>query len=332
MCGSRLTLRTSPTILPPVPGLNFGSIWWWVGFNLFVLAMLAIDLGVFNRKAHTVGLKEAAIWTCVWVSLAFAFNLALFFEVGHKTALEFTTGYLIELSLSVDNIFVFLVLFRYFSVPSHVRHRVLFWGILGALIMRATMILAGVLLLQQFEWLIYVFGAFLIYTGYKMFRHGDMEVHPEHNPVLKLLRKVVRIGKQYHGGAFFAVEDARIVATPLLVVLVMIETTDVIFALDSIPAIFAVTRDPLVVYTSNIFAILGLRSMFFLLSGVMDRFVYLKTGLAIVLSFVGVKMVISDIFHISIGVSLAVVALVLATSILASLRKTAPPPAHKRGD
>jgi tellurite resistance protein TerC len=306
-----------------MPGVNFGSVWWWVGFNLFVLLMLAIDLGIFNRKAHAVSLKEATIWTSVWVSLALAFNVLLFFEVGHAKALEFTTGYLIELSLSVDNIFVFLVIFKYFSVPVKTRHRVLFWGILGALVMRATMIFAGVLLLRRFEWLIYVFGAFLIYTGYKMLRHGDDEIHPEHNPVLRLVRRLVPMSHDYDGSKFFTVRGTARVATPLLAVLIMIETTDVVFALDSIPAIFAITRDPLIVYTSNIFAILGLRSMFFLLAGVMDRFVYLKTGLAIVLAFVGVKMVISDLYHIPIGASLAVVGLILAGSIVISLRHTA---------
>jgi tellurite resistance protein TerC len=303
--------------------LAFGSPLWWIGFNLFVLFMLALDLGIFNRKAHDVSLKEAALWTTVWVSLAFAFNLFLFVEIGKTRALEFTTGYLIELSLSVDNIFVFLVILKYFSVPTPVRHRVLFWGVLGALIMRAFMIFAGVLLLRQFHWLIYVFGAFLIYTGYKMFTHTEGEIHPERNPVLRFVSKYMRMTKEYHGSKFFITEAGKKLATPLLAVLVMIETTDVVFALDSIPAIFAITRDPLIVYTSNIFAILGLRSMFFLLQGVMERFVYLHFGLAIVLMFVGVKMVLSDLFHIPIGLSLGVVGLVLLVSIFASLRKTA---------
>lgn len=304
---------------------SFGSVAWWVGFNLFVLIMLALDLGVFNRKAHDVSLKEAALWTTVWVALAFAFNIFLFFEIGKTRALEFTTGYLIELSLSVDNIFVFLVILKYFAVPTPVRHRVLFWGVLGALIMRAVMIFAGVLLLRQFHWLIYVFGAFLIYTGYKMLKHSEGELHPERNPVLKFVSKYMRMTKEYHGSKFFITEAGKKLATPLLAVLVMIETTDVVFALDSIPAIFAITRDPLIVYTSNIFAILGLRSMFFLLQGVMQRFVYLHIGLAIVLMFVGLKMVLADLWHIPIGLSLGVVGLVLAVSIIASLRKTAQP-------
>ena len=304
---------------------SFGSAAWWVGFNLFVLIMLALDLGVFNRKAHDVSLKEAALWTTVWVALAFAFNIFLFFEIGKTRALEFTTGYLIELSLSVDNIFVFLVILKYFAVPTPVRHRVLFWGVLGALIMRAVMIFAGVLLLRQFHWLIYVFGAFLIYTGYKMLKHSEGELHPEKNPVLKFVSKYMRMTKEYHGSKFFITDAGKKLATPLLAVLVMIETTDVVFALDSIPAIFAITRDPLIVYTSNIFAILGLRSMFFLLQGVMQRFVYLHIGLAIVLMFVGLKMVLADLWHIPIGLSLGVVGLVLAVSIIASLRKTAKP-------
>lgn len=307
---------------------SFGSVAWWVGFNLFVLIMLALDLGVFNRKAHSPSLKEAALWTVVWVSLAVAFNLFLYFEVGKHRALEFTTGYLIELSLSVDNIFVFLVILKYFSVPTEVRHRVLFWGVLGALVMRAVMIFAGALLLKQFNWLIYVFGAFLIYTGFKMFRHTEGELHPERNPVLNFVGKYMRMTKQYHGSRFFITEAGKKLATPLMAVLIMIETTDVIFALDSIPAIFAITRDPLIVYTSNIFAILGLRSMFFLLQDVMQRFVYLHFGLAIVLMFVGVKMVLADLFHIPIGLSLGVVGLVLLVSVLASLRKTAKPESH----
>ncbi len=304
--------------------LSFGSLWWWVGFNAFVVLMLALDLGVFHRSEHEISLKEAAAWTSTWITLALLFNVFLFFQIGEARALEFTTGYLIELSLSVDNIFVFLVILRYFSVPKKTQHRVLFWGVLGALFMRAFMIFAGILLLQRFHWLIYVFGGFLIFTGYKMFRHGDEEIHPERNPVLRWLGKIIPIGTNYHGKKFFAVENGKKVATPLLAVLVMIETTDVVFALDSIPAIFAITRDPLIVYTSNIFAILGLRSMFFLLSGVMDRFVYLKTGLAVVLTFVGIKMVIADLYHIPIGVSLGVVGAVILISILASLRKTSP--------
>jgi tellurite resistance protein TerC len=304
---------------------SFGSAAWWVGFNLFVLFMLALDLGVFNKHEHEVSLKEAALWTTVWVSLAFAFNLFLFVEIGKTRALEFTTGYLIELSLSVDNIFVFLVILKFFSVPNRTRHRVLFWGVLGALVMRAIMIFAGVLLLRRFHWLIYVFGAFLIYTGIKMFKHTEGEIHPERNPVLNFVRKFVRITKEYHGSKFFIAEAGRNVATPLLAVLIMIETTDVVFALDSIPAIFAITRDPLIVYTSNIFAILGLRSMFFLLQGVMTRFVYLHYGLAVVLMFVGAKMVAADLFPIPINLSLVVVGVVLLVSIVASLRKTAKP-------
>ena len=303
-------------------GVEFGSIWWWVGFNAFILAMLALDLGVVNRTARDVSLKSAALWTSIWVSLALLFNLLLYFEIGQASALEFTTGYVIELSLSVDNIFIFLIIFKYFAVPREARHRVLFWGVLGALVMRGFMIFSGVLLLERFEWLIYVFGAFLVFTGLKMLKHGDTEIHPEHNPVLKLVRRFIPMQHDYEGAQFFSVRKAKRVATPLLAVLVMIETTDVVFALDSIPAIFAITRDPLIIYTSNIFAILGLRSMFFLVAGIMDRFVYLNVGLAIVLSFVGVKMLINDLYHIPIDVSLGIVGCVIIGSILASLLKT----------
>lgn len=310
-------------------GVAFGSVWWWVGFIAFVLAMLALDLGVINRAAKDVSLRSAALWTATWVSLALLFNLLLYFEVGKAAALEFATGYVIELSLSVDNIFVFLIIFKYFAVPREARHRVLFWGVLGALVMRAFMIFSGVLLLERFEWLIYVLGAFLVFTGLKMLKHGDTEIHPEHNPVLKMVRKMVPMQDNYEGAHFFSIRKAKRVATPLLAVLVMIETTDVVFALDSIPAIFAITRDPLIIFTSNIFAILGLRSLFFLVAGIMDRFVYLNVGLAIVLSFVGVKMLITDLYHVPINVSLAVVGLVLIGSILASLfvtRKSAETP------
>lgn len=310
-------------------GVAFGSVWWWVGFIAFVLAMLALDLGVINRAAKDVSLRSAALWTATWVSLALLFNLLLYFEVGKAAALEFATGYVIELSLSVDNIFVFLIIFKYFAVPREARHRVLFWGVLGALVMRAFMIFSGVLLLERFEWLIYVLGAFLVFTGLKMLKHGDTEIHPEHNPVLKMVRKMVPMQDNYEGAHFFSIRKAKRVATPLLAVLVMIETTDVVFALDSIPAIFAITRDPLIIFTSNIFAILGLRSLFFLVAGIMDRFVYLNVGLAIVLSFVGVKMLITDLYHVPINVSLAVVGFVLIGSILASLfvtRKSAETP------
>lgn len=310
-------------------GVAFGSVWWWVGFIAFVLAMLALDLGVINRAAKDVSLRSAALWTATWVSLALLFNLLLYFEVGKAAALEFATGYVIELSLSVDNIFVFLIIFKYFAVPREARHRVLFWGVLGALVMRAFMIFSGVLLLERFEWLIYFLGAFLVFTGLKMLKHGDTEIHPEHNPVLKMVRKMVPMQDNYEGAHFFSIRKAKRVATPLLAVLVMIETTDVVFALDSIPAIFAITRDPLIIFTSNIFAILGLRSLFFLVAGIMDRFVYLNVGLAIVLSFVGVKMLITDLYHVPINVSLAVVGLVLIGSILASLfvtRKSAETP------
>lgn len=310
------------------------SIWAWIGFNLFVLAMLAVDLGLFNREAHKITVKEATIWTIVWVTLALGFNVGVYYFMGHQAALEFLTGYLIEKALSVDNIFVFVIIFTYFHVPDKYQHRVLFWGILGALIMRGVMIGAGALLIQRFEWIIYVFGAFLVFTGIKMALQSEHSVSPDKNPVLKLIRKFFPVSTVYHGQRFIASEPVgegnktRKVVTPLLVVLIVIETTDLIFAVDSIPAIFAVTKDPFIVYTSNIFAILGLRALYFLLAGIIDKFVYLKYGLAVVLAFVGVKMILSGWYHIPIGLSLGVVAMVLAVSIVASLLRKQPEDSH----
>ena len=307
------------------------QIWLWVGFNAFVLIILALDLGVLNRKAHVVSVKEAGAVTAGIVSLAVAFGAAIYFRLlpiedfgGHQHALEFFTGYLIELALSVDNIFVILLIFSYFRVPPKYQHRVLFWGILGALVMRGTMIGAGAYLIERFHWIIYVFGAFLIFTGIRMAFQEETDIEPESNPVIRMIRRVVPITGQYHGQKFFVQEtiegQLRRVATPLFVVLVLVETTDLIFAVDSIPAIFAVTRDPLLVYTSNVFAILGLRSMFFLLAGVINKFHYLKLGLAIVLVFVGIKMVITYWeTHIPIGISLGVIAAVLGGAVVASL-------------
>ena len=300
------------------------QVWLWVGFSCLIIGMLAIDLGVLNRHSHVTTVKEAARWTGVVVLTAAAFNAWIFYVRGPQAGLEFTAGYLIELALSVDNIFVFILIFRYFKVPAAFQHRVLFWGIFGALIMRGAMIAAGWLLIERFHWIIYVFGALLIFTGVKMARSDDLEVHPEHNPVLKLIRKVVPLAPNYDGQRFFTHAfwgtRHRRLATPLFVVLVMVETTDVVFAIDSIPAIFAVTLDPFLIFTSNVFAILGLRSMYFLLAGVIEKFHYLKLGLAVVLSFVGVKMLITY-FHIEvpIGASLGVVAGVLSLSIVASL-------------
>jgi tellurite resistance protein TerC len=296
-----------------------GTIWVWIGFNLFVLAMLALDLGVFHRKAHAVSIKEAAIWSVVWITLAMAFNAGVYFFRGPEPALQFFTGYLIEKSLSVDNIFVFALLFSYFNVPAASQHRVLFWGILGALVMRGLLIVLGASLLDAFHWIIYLFGAFLIFTGIRMAFHKEMELHPERNPLLRLVRRVVPVTNEYERDRFIVRRAGQVLVTPLLLVLLVVETTDLIFAVDSIPAIFAVTRDPFIVYTSNVFAILGLRSLYFVFANVMDKFYYLKLGLAVVLSYVGVKMILTDIYHIPTALSLAVIAVVLAVAVVASI-------------
>jgi tellurite resistance protein TerC len=298
------------------------SLWLWAGFNLFVLAMLALDLGVFHRKAHTVSFKEATAWSAVWITLALLFNAGIWYFRGPEAGVQFLTGYLVEKSLSIDNIFVIALIFSYFAVPAIQQHRVLFWGILGALAMRAAFILAGAALLEAFHWIIYVFGAFLIVTGLKMALVRDAEIHPENNPVLRLVRRLVPVTPDYRGGHFFVRENGKLWATPLFLVLMLVETTDLIFAVDSIPAIFAVTTDPFLVYTSNIFAILGLRSLYFLLAGVMLKFVYLKLGLAAILVFVGTKMTIVDLYKIPSFVSLLVIAALLALAIGASFWKT----------
>ena len=302
------------------------NIWFWVLFNLFVLGMLALDLGVFHRDAHVVRPKEAAIWTGVWVSLALLFALGLYVWQDGQTALTFLTGYVIEESLSVDNIFVIVMIFAYFGVPPQYQHRVLFWGIVGALVMRGTFIALGALLLQRFHWIIYIFGGLLIVTGIRMAIRHDEKFDAEKNPVYKLARRSLPFTAQYDGQKFFTRENGRRVATPLFLVLLMVEFTDLIFAIDSIPAIFAVTRDPFIVYTSNIFAILGLRSLYFLLAGVVGKFHLLKYGLAVILVFVGIKMVGAEFFHVPILVSLGVIVGVLATSIVASLMIPPPPP------
>jgi tellurite resistance protein TerC len=298
--------------------MDSGRIFIWIGFNLFVLALLAIDLGVFHRKAHSVSIKEATAWSIVWVSLAMIFNLGIYFTWGEQKALEFFTGYVIEKSLSVDNLFVFVMIFQYFSTPTEYQHRVLFWGILGALILRAIFIAAGSALLNQFHWMIYVFGAFLVFTGIKMLLQGDQKLKPERNPVVRLFERWVPMTREYHGQSFMIRTNGKTRATLLLLVLIVIETTDVIFAVDSIPAIFAVTQDSFIVYTSNVFAILGLRALYFMLAGVMQMFVYLKFGLSLVLCFVGAKMLLADIYKIPIGASLAVIGTVLLLSIIAS--------------
>ncbi|MBI3997769.1 MAG: TerC family protein [Armatimonadetes bacterium] len=291
----------------------------WGGFTLFVIAMLALDLGVFHRKAHVVGTREALGWSVFWIALALLFNLGVAHWFGPERGLEFLTGYLIEKALSVDNIFIFLVIFSYFSVPAAYQHRVLFWGILGAIVFRLIFILAGAALLQAFHAVIYVFAGLLIVTGVKLLRARDHDVHPERNPALRLVRRYLPVTPDYRGQKFVLRLDGRLFATPLLLVLVVVEATDIVFAVDSIPAIFAITSDPFIVYTSNIFAILGLRALFFLLAGVLTRFHYLKVGLGLVLTFVGVKMAVSDFFTIPIGVSLAVVATLIGGSVLLSV-------------
>src|SRR3972149_859264 len=295
------------------------QILWWVVFNIFVLAMLAIDLGVFHRKAHEIKTKEALIWSAIWITLALLFNLGIYFWRGPQTALEFLTGYLIEKSLSVDNIFIFLLIFSYFRVPALYQHKVLFWGILGALVMRAIFIAAGVTLIQKFHWLIYIFGGFLILTGIKMALEKEKKIHPERNPVLRLVRRFMPITSDYEGDKFLVKHEGRYFATPLFITLLIVETTDVIFAVDSIPAILAITLDPFIVYTSNIFAILGLRSLYFALAGIMQLFHYLHYGLSAILVFVGAKMLLADIYEIPVGIALGVVASVLLLSVIASV-------------
>ncbi len=295
-------------------------LWLWIGFNAFVLLMLALDLGVFHRKAHVVSFRESIAWTIVWVALAMLFNLGVAHYMGDAKGLEFFTGYVIEKSLSVDNVFVFALLFSYFAVPPVYQHKVLFWGIMGALVMRALMIAVGAKLIVEFSWIIYVFGVFLIATGIKMMLKRETEIHPERNPLVRLFRRFVPVTSDYCGGRFFIRKEGVLMATPLAVVLLLVEFTDLIFAVDSIPAIFAVTSDPFIVYTSNVFAILGLRSLYFALAGVMDKFHYLKIGLGAVLSFVGVKMLLGHSeWKIDTHVSLGVIVVVLAASIIASL-------------
>jgi tellurite resistance protein TerC len=302
-----------------VPDMEY-SIWAWVGFATFILLMLCLDLGLLNRKSHVPSYKEASIWSAVWVSLAMMFAVGVFVYLGTEKGLEFLTGYLIELSLSVDNLFVFLLIFAYFKVPARYQHRVLFWGVLGALVMRITMIFLGAALIHRFEWIIYVFGAFLVFTGIRMFTQKETDLHPEDNPIVKLVTRFVPITRHYEEDRFFTRVNGRRTGTLLLLVLVIVEVTDLVFAVDSIPAIFAVTLDTFIVYTSNVFAILGLRSLYFLLAGVVEKFHYLKIGLAIVLTFIGTKMLVGAAgLKIPTQISLAVVALVLSSSVVASM-------------
>ena len=296
------------------------NLWLWIGFNVFVLFMLALDLGVFHRKAHVVTFKESIAWTVVWVTLALLFNLGVAHYMGDAKGLEFFTGYVIEKSLSVDNVFVFALLFSYFAVPPLYQHKVLFWGIIGALVMRAIMIALGAKLISEYTWIIYVFGVFLILTGIKMIVKREEEIHPERNPIVRWFKKLMPVTPDYRGDKFFVRENGVRYATPLFIVLLLVEFTDLIFAVDSIPAIFAVTKDPFIVYTSNVFAILGLRSLYFALAGVMDKFHYLKIGLGVVLSFVGVKMLLGHSpWKIDTHISLGVIVVVLASSVIASL-------------
>jgi tellurite resistance protein TerC len=300
-------------------------LWLWVGFNAVVVLLLALDLGVLHRKAHRVTLREAATWSVVWIALSLGFGYGIWEWMGRDAGLMFLTGYLIEKALSVDNIFVFVLIFSALRVPDAQQHRVLFWGVLGALVMRGAMIGAGAYLIERFHWLMYLFGTFLAITGLRLALKGGHQVHPDKNPAVRLLRRVVPVTSEYHGQRFLVrqsaegARSARRAATPLLVALVLIEATDLVFALDSIPAIFAVTRDPFLVYTSNVCAILGLRALYFLLAGVVHKFAYLRLGLSVVLVFVGVKMLLVDLYDVPIALSLAVIALILTVSVAASL-------------
>ncbi len=299
---------------------TIGSPLLWAGFLLFVLLMLAIDLGVFHREPHEVSLKEAGAWSAVWVCLALCFNLGVWHWFGEERALEFTTGYVIEKALAVDNIFVFVVIFSAFAIPAVYQHRVLFWGVLGALALRAVFILLGAAFIQRFHWAMYVFGVLLVITGLKLLLQGNDAVQPEKNLFVRAVQKVIPVTTEFAGDRFSVVKQGRRYATPLLLALVAVEVTDVIFAVDSIPAIFAITSDPFIVFTSNIFAILGLRSMYFLLAGVISKFVYLKVGLSVVLLFVGVKMLIVDVYKVPVGASLLIIAGILAASVVVSIR------------
>lgn len=301
----------------------------WGGFVLFIIAMLILDLKVLQRRSHVMPVKEALLWVAFWVSLALIFNVGIYFYFGMDSALEFLTGYLVEYSLSVDNIFVFALIFSYFGIPSEYRHKALLWGILGAIVMRAIFILAGVAMINRLHWIIYVFGAFLVYIGIKIAFEKDREMDPGKNPILRLVKRFLPVTESYEGGRFFVRRAGRIFATPMLIVVIVIETTDVIFAVDSIPAILSITLNPFIVYTSNIFAILGLRALYFALAGIMDLFHYLNYGLAAILVFVGVKMLISDYYKIPVAGALGFIVLVLTTSIVASImfpKKDAPSP------
>ena len=296
-----------------------GSLWAWMAFLGAVFVMLMVDLGIFHRKAHVLSLKEATLWSIFWVVVSVLFNILILFWLGEEKALEFLTGYLLEKSLSADNIFVFAVLFSYFAVPAEYRHRVLFWGVVGAIVFRLTFILAGTALLERFHWVVYVFGIIVIISGIKLLMRKEEKIVPERNPVLRLARRLLPITPTYHGQRFFVVHDGKVFATPLMLVLLVIESTDIVFAIDSIPAIFAITRDPFIVFTSNVCAILGLRALYFLLEGMIRLFRYLDEGLAVILVFIGVKMLLSEFYEIPVWVALGFVAVVLAIAITLSL-------------
>lgn len=291
----------------------------WASFNVFVLAMLALDLGVFHRKSHEVEIKEALIWTSVWITLAMFFNLFIYFYFDEETAVEFFTGYIIEKSLSIDNIFVIIMIFSYFSVPKAYQHKVLFWGILGALVMRVIFILSGIELIHRFHWLIYIFGGFLVITGIRMLTSADVKLEPEKNPLVKLARRIFRFTPDFVGDRFFVKKEGVLWATPLFLVVIMIEFTDLIFAVDSIPAILSISDDAFIVYTSNVFAILGLRSLYFALAGIEKYFQYLKYGLSAILIFVGAKMSTADFIYIPVEISLIVIVFILTIAMLASV-------------
>ena len=291
----------------------------WTAFNIFIIAMLIVDLAVFHQKDHEESIKEALIWTGIWIALSLIFGVGVYYYMGSQMALDYYTGYLIEKSLSVDNIFVFLLVFNYFKVPAKYQHKVLFWGIFGALVLRFAFIFTGVALLERFHWIIYIFGAFLVYTGIKLAFEKDKDVHPDQNPVLILVRKFIPTVKTYYGSHFFIRKMGKLVATPLFIVLIVIETTDLVFALDSIPAILSITRDEFIVYSSNAFAILGLRALYFAVSGIMRLFHYLHYGLSAILVFVGIKMLIAEFYHIPTLYALGFIALSLAISIIASI-------------
>ena len=294
---------------------------WWIFFGVFIFAMLALDLGVFNRKVHVIKMKESLLWTAFWVTLALLFCAGIYYfhSDGHSKAMEFFTAYLIEYSLSIDNLFVFMLIFRFFSVPHAYEHKALFWGILLALVTRAVFIFAGVALINAFNWVMYIFGVFLIFIGIKMALNKETEVHPDKNIAIKLLRFFIPVTKEFQEAKFFIIKNGRRFATPMLAVLLALETTDILFAVDSIPAVLAISKDPFIVYTSNVFAILGLRSLFFAISGLMRLFHLLHYGLAAILSFVGIKMLIEDFFHVPVGVSLIVISSILVISVIASI-------------